>query len=146
MKRQLKIMHQNGATLTERLNRVQGKARVNLVDVDDLIGLADDAEDRLEELGIPKAKRPQATYTYRAEGPAAWSFKWGRGATIVTLLRRQSGWYLVDVARTKVYPRQKEVLRLELTQLQDRIALAKFRAAYAVARTAPSSQGDLYAK
>ena len=146
MKKQTGISRQNEETLSERLDQVQGRARVNLIDINDLIELANEAEERLAALGIAKSKRSHAAYSYRAAGPAARSYKYGQGATQVTLLRGSRGWYVVNIERTKVYPQQKQLQRLDVTPLQSAIALAKFRATYSITSAMTSTQGETYAK
>jgi hypothetical protein len=133
-KKRLKISESNAEAINQRLNQIQGKATVKILKFQGVLSIAADAEMQLDNLGIAKKFRSGASYSYCPPGPWAKSYQYGQGATKISLIRGAKAWFLSAVVRTKVYPLQKGVEKLVLTENQDQIAVGNFRKGYAVSQ------------
>lgn len=122
----IKIILSNDDAIAVALLTVNGKAERHAFTVYfEIEDLAEDAEAKLEELGIPKAMRAGAMYhaTSGNDVPASHMKKgFSRPATYVRLERRAGGWYLASIAATVIY--QKGGLKqLSLTAEQAQRAM-----------------------
>jgi hypothetical protein len=97
--------------------------------------LTHEAEEKLDELCIPKKYRTGAKFHYRPSGPQALSYKYGQGATTLKIVRLSTGWAIELIERCKVYPRQKVVQELILSKQQRDIAVAKFCTQFSTLKT-----------
>jgi hypothetical protein len=93
---------------------------------------ADGAEKALDALGIPKADRAGARYVAQSGSTLPNAYKFKTTATVVTLLRRPSAWYLESASTYDLYPKSTPGARLELTPEQDAIAVAYLRRGYTI--------------
>jgi hypothetical protein len=96
-------------TKTDAINgtlaTIQGKATVNLFDADRLARLAKTAEQQMEDMDIPKKYRAGAQYDFCDAGPTATAYKYKQSATLVTIERGASGWFLIEAQRVTVFPK-----------------------------------------
>lgn len=76
--------------------------------------IADAAEKRLADAGVPVAQRVGAVVAYRPNGPSASAYKYAARTTRITLRRVKDGWRLVGVARSDVWPREPEVFTITI--------------------------------
>jgi hypothetical protein len=133
------------AAIQSALDEVNGTATTFTVRyANDVYHLALRAERHLKDHAVPESDRGGATVTYRPAGPYANAYKNSAISTTVTLTRAGSGfWYLTDVKRTKVYPRNAERFLVTIT---DRAASALVRRALkAFGREAQSDQQSIAA-
>jgi hypothetical protein len=114
---------------------VQHRASVNTFTAQDVLGMAANAERRLERLHLAKKARPAAEYRFRYAGPTARSYKNRQGATYIKLQRGSSDWFAVELARVEIWPQTPELAELVLTKEQDALAVAALRCTYAVNKT-----------
>lgn len=126
----IKIADANFDFLYAALEFVQHRCSVNRVSVWQLMNLADTTEKLLEGLGLPKSARAGARFEYHDSGPSVNAHKYAQGATMVTIDRGTSAWYLTNVDRVDVYPRQSELAKITLSKAQDEICVRKFRTQY----------------
>lgn len=83
----------------------------------DVVGQAREALKRMEADGMTKKMMAKALITYRPEGPAAKSYKYGAQSTRITLRVAADGKtvHLVGVEKVKVFPQQSEESWIALT-------------------------------
>jgi hypothetical protein len=100
------------ATLAE----INGKATSHTTQTAfDLRTIASRAEAKMIAAGIPLDRRVGTIVTHTAAGPRP-TYKYNTIGTTVTLRRGTRGtWYLIDVARTDLYPKQAERLTITIT-------------------------------
>ena len=122
----VKIDEKNQNEIAGLLEEVEGKSWVNCSSMNDLLALARRAENRLSNLEIPKKERSGAEFYNSPGGPSAFSYGGSQGATAVRIVRKSSEWYLMEVARIQVFPRQYKKNILTITKQQRDIAVAKF--------------------
>jgi hypothetical protein len=105
------------AAIQSALDEVNGKAEAFTVHyASDVYHLALRAERHLKDHAVPESDRAGATVTYRPAGPYANAYKSSPISTMVTLTRASGGfWYLTDVKRTQVYPRNAERFLVTIT-------------------------------
>jgi hypothetical protein len=107
------------------LDASNGKATAFTIhDARDIVDVADKADDRLRHAGITEAETVGTIVTYRPRGPSANAYKNSAISTLVTIQKTQSGWYLVGVQRTTVYPRNSERITVNA---KDKAVLAAAR-------------------
>lgn len=109
------------------LDSEQKGCRVNTLHPSEIEALAEQAEKKLEEMGLPKAKRAGVGFVYHAAGPWANSYGNRQGATLVRLRRRSKDWVVTRIVRVSVNPKEKEVSRLFLNKGQEEAVLAHYR-------------------
>ncbi len=107
------------AAIDAELNDVNGKAIAFTVYAPMMVvDAAQRAECYLADHGVPVSDRGGAKVSYRPAGPTANSYKYGAVSTEIRL-RRKSGsspvWYLDEVERVTVYPRNPERLAVEIS-------------------------------
>lgn len=123
----IRIINSNREAIDQAIKEVQGDlCRVNLLSVENILEVADQAEKQLEDLRIPIKNRSGAEFYYCPAGPWAKSFQFGQGATDVRLIRKSSGWFVKIIERTKVFPLAKVSNVLYLKIEQKEIAVTKF--------------------
>lgn len=120
------------------IDAAEGRAQVNTISADRLLGIASRAEQELDATGLPLAERKGARFEFRDAGPSAAAYKYSQGATHVMLERGASAWYLISVQRLSVYPRQRQIADLYLIDAQKAAAVRRFADALRVYRTADS--------
>lgn len=125
MTKRINITAENTDALEAALKAGQGRAQVNTFDAARLIRVAEYAEGQLADL-LPKAERKGARFVRRDAGPSANAYRNTQGATRVVIERGSSAWYLIDIERVQVYPRQSGVSELSLTREQKAEAVRRF--------------------
>jgi hypothetical protein len=135
----IKIEQKNGAKITAELDAVNGKAVQFTVRFWTAVAeYATAAEKRLERSQLPKAERKGVRVTVTPAGPAAKAYKYAAKSTSLTIERGSSGWFLVGIASTEVYPGQSERMQVTISETQrDRIA-AKAVEGYRVKAASPA--------
>lgn len=82
----------------------------------DLNHLAKRAEKLLEERGVKTKNRVGAVCEYRPSGPSANAYKYDAISTGIEITRFAGGWFLTGCSRESVYPREKEIFTIALTE------------------------------
>ena len=107
----------HGPAITDALKAVNGKAAsfaithpIAVVDV------AERAEALLAKRGVTKANRKGARVVFCPAGPSANAYKYGAKSTQIVLERNTTGWKLVAVTETTVYPRSGERFGLTVSE------------------------------
>lgn len=105
------------APIREVLDRVNGKATSFTVNHPiNISNLALDVEATLEKSGISVKNRKGTTVVYVPAGPAASAYKYSAVSTKITLLRGSGyKWYVTDISRTEVHPKQSKKLSITIT-------------------------------
>lgn len=105
------------APIREALAAVNGKASsFCITDPDSVRYDANRAERALDNAGIPESERAGTIVTAQPSGPSAKKYQFNAISTTITLRRAQKGvWLLVNVQRSGVYPRQAEVLDIQIS-------------------------------
>ncbi len=118
----IKITAKNFDKIEEALKAVNGRATSHAITTAHLIDcISEEAEKRLEDAGVPKAARAGCRLTHVPEGPWAKAYKYAARTTRVVLERRATGWFLVHIEQDEVYPREKQLFELCVTDEQRRI-------------------------
>jgi hypothetical protein len=129
-KMKIKIIEKNLATIEAELEKINGKAHSQTItSYNEVQVVASRAEKSLDAL--PKADRVGAKLTYRPSGPSANSYKYTATSTLIRLERTSSGWFLTEVIKSQVNPKQSEFFEVTITEAQadeiKRRAIAGFR-------------------
>ena len=133
--KQIKITADSTPAITSLILAVEGlRTSVNCLSAAEVASIAAYAETSLTNLGIAKKDRAGATLFYVPAGPSASSYRYAQGATTLRIIRRAAGWYVTEIHRTEVYPKNPERRNLTLTEKQDVIAVAALRNRYTVTR------------
>lgn len=94
--------------------------------------VAEDAEKRLERLGIPKNERAGARFDAQSGEKLPNAYKYTARGTVVTLTRRSGGWYLTHARSYDLYTGHNPTATLWLTPEQDAKAIEVLRRAYGI--------------
>ena len=122
----IKIDGKNIDKITAELDAVQGKANARILFAGAVSALANIAEEQLDRLDIAKKYRQGATVIFYEAGlPSA--YKYRAETTRLDIERGKSAWYLVAVSRITIYPREKGVCRLQLTEQQLDLIMAEYK-------------------
>lgn len=128
--KQIKIVEGNAATIEAALREVNGRyGESKFVTYRQIEKCAEHGETTLDELGLFKCSRPGARLKATSGHEVPKSYNYKRPATEVVLERRDSGWYLVALARAVVYTQGGSKF-VELTAEQDAEVVAKVRKRY----------------
>lgn len=106
----------NIAAIDEALRAVNGRATAFAVTDAELVakfGML--AESRLEEMHVVVSDRNGATATYNPAGPSANSYKYAAASTLITLSRQAGKWYITNIEKSRVWPRQPERFNVRIT-------------------------------
>ena len=137
----IKIDKDHEALVEAALRAVNGKAIAHTFQsFHEIEALATAAEKRLDGLGIPKAERAGARFSKRSGGKLPNAYKYSVNVTWVTLERRSSAWWLVEIHQTHVHPNTAPGGYLSLTQAQDAKAIEVLRRGYAIQRPKVETQ------
>ena len=122
----IKIEGKNVDKITAALDAAQGKASTRILFAGAVSALATIAEEQLDRLDIPKKYRQGATVIFFEAGlPNA--YKYRAETTRLDIERGKSAWYLVGVSRITIYPREKGVCRLQLTEQQLDLIMSEYK-------------------
>jgi len=138
------------ARIEDALRSVNGQAdRHTYSSASEILAIAQEAEEKLDRLGLPKKNRAGAVATKTSGSKMPKAYKYSRIATYVKLVRGSQEWFLTFVAKVNVFPDNPgRNLSLTLTQEQDKIVVEIFRKSYHVAAqetsaAAPSSTSSV---
>lgn len=125
--KQVKITRKNADAIEKLLLEVNGRAHsFTITQFDEVEELAAEAERKLANILI-KQDRVGASATATGAGPSAKSYKHPVATTQLNLLRRSTGWFLVEAARVDVFPKTHARMATKIAPLQVRIAQERFR-------------------
>jgi len=128
--KEIKITQSNSKKIEAALREINQKSTAHTyTQFDQIEALIVDAEKRLTNLLVAKKHFPKAIFDATSGFAVGNSYKYSRDATRVTLTRKGSGWYLVDVVSTVIY-KDAGKKSLKLTCDQDSIACKKMRTNY----------------
>ncbi len=128
-----KVAEKNREDIVAVIDEVEGNSSINLMSYTKVTEIAQYAEKKLEKLEVPIKERVGAEFYFCPQGPSAMSYKYGQGATDVRMIRKSTGWFVVEINRTKVYPKKKASNTLIVTAKQKEIAISKFCQKFVVA-------------
>lgn len=115
------------------LDRVNVKCCAHTFDYYDIYNLAIDAERQaLALLGSVKAI-VGVKISARSGKKLPNAYKYPRRVNTLTLERRASGWWLVELANVESWDKRATELKLTLTAAQDNVAIDRLRKGYAIA-------------
>lgn len=118
----------NNIKIAAALVAANGAARAHTyVAVSEIRGIAQDAEARLEKLGIPKRDRAGASIRSESGEKLPSAYKYQARTTVVYLERGSSHWYLIKARESSIWPGQRPTTDLHLTAMQDQTAIRAFR-------------------
>jgi hypothetical protein len=96
----MKTNVKNTAKIQATLDKEQIRATARTLDADEVVSLAEDAEERLERLEIPKKSRVGSVVRY-SEAVNCNSYGYRAEATLVELTRGSTGWFLTACHRAQ---------------------------------------------
>lgn len=133
----IQIVEANADAIKAALHAVNGRSVGHAyTEYSEVADIAAAAEKRLAEL-LPNLKAYKGARWAEVSGaPVANAYRYMRDATAVTIERKSSGWYLVDVRSVRVGKAGGGAGRLFLTEAQDVLAKEKLAKAYGVMRGA----------
>lgn len=106
----IKIVPENMTAIETALVEVNGPQQtghINFTSYASIGILADEAERKLEEFGLPKNLRAGASYSKKSGNGFAAAIHHNVIATTVRIERRTLGWYLTNVAQAALWPKEK---------------------------------------
>jgi len=131
MKKSIKIEYKNHAIIDAALRAINGKKGSHTFYLSHQIdNIAKEAEEKLESLSIPKKYRAKAQYIAQSGEELPSAYKYHASTTSVIIERKSTGWYIIDIKSTTLYPRTKPTRVLLLTKNQDEIAISVTRLKY----------------
>lgn len=122
----IKIDKKNATKIEDALAEVNGRAASFTVrHFEDIAMVVADAEKRLDELKLAKSDRNKVTASFTPAGPYANAYNGTAISTRITILANRKGeWFLVEISRTTVYPKNREKLTLAISEEQKERILA----------------------
>lgn len=97
--------------LDQAVETVNGRATAFTLSSRNILDLADEAEKWLDRHDMPKKSRVGVRVFHRPAGPSAKSYKFRATTTEVVIVRRTSGWFLSEIKRGFVNPKQGATTR-----------------------------------
>jgi len=110
----INMVEQNAARVEAEIAKAMGRARCFVHDFRDAMRACGKAEARMNAIGLIQAERRGCVFVHRLSGPEARSYRYSAAASTLTFVHGPKSWFLVDVERTKVYPKQPEYLSLKV--------------------------------
>ena len=105
----MKINVKNDTKINAALRAVNGRsASFCYTSASQIRALADRADATLNDRGVRKKNASGTKLTARMAGPSANRYRYPANANGVTLLRTSGAWFMTDVWKEVVYPREKE--------------------------------------
>ncbi|MGY4598108.1 hypothetical protein ACVWXL_005854 [Bradyrhizobium sp. GM22.5] len=124
----IKVTDDNLSKVWDALDRANGKAKAHVALPGDVFALAIKAEGSLSSRGLPARERAGAQVVWHGGGASAQAYRYKMARTCITLTRGAKEWFLTDVKRVGVYPRQGEHYRIRISPAQrDRIVATVLR-------------------
>jgi len=130
------------AKIEDALRSVNGTASCHTYSsASDILAIAQEAEARLDQLGLPKKDRTGAVATKTSGSKMPKAYKYRRIATYVKLVRGSRDWYLTCALKVEIYPDTPDRrLSIILTEEQDKLAVETFRKSYHVQASSAATQ------
>lgn len=111
----VKVCSNNSQVIEGKLRAVNGTAsKFTITSFEKVRNVSVEAEDRLKL--VNKNNRHGTMAVYTPNGPYSNGYKYSPFSTRITLKRGAKDWYLIKVERVEVSPRQKEHLKLIISQ------------------------------
>jgi hypothetical protein len=108
----IKITPANAEAINAALAAVNGKAHSFTIDSAlTVLNVAKEAENNLTAGCVTLKNRPGTTVYYHPSGPSARAYDAGAISTEITIVRGSKDWFLTNVERVTVWPRQAEKFR-----------------------------------
>ena len=117
----------NLSLIADALIATNGNARTHTFGVQDILGEARMAEDRLIELGFANADRRGARLEAESGDKLPNAYKYQATTNCITLVRGSTHWYLTSLSRGGLWPNRQPTSDLILTVKQDALAVQKYR-------------------
>lgn len=139
----LKITESNTTAIEKMLKEANGKAtKHTYTTYAEIAAVAETAEKALFRLVQSRGACAGAKYVSKSGEKLPGAYKFKTTGTVVHLIRRSAGWYLVSAAAYTLWPRHQPADRLTLTAAQDTAAVAALRERYSIAAEAGSVQEE----
>lgn len=114
----INVTEKNREKIEAAIDQKLGRAKSFVHDFDQALAACEEAESRLEEIGLILSERSGCSFVHKLEGPKANSYRFSAVASELRFVRGVKAWFLVDVERSQVFPREPERFALELTSEQ----------------------------
>ena len=138
----IKICEANAAKINAALKAVNGKAAAHTIDDYRYVeGAAQSAEQMLDT--IAKKDRVGVRVGFTPAGPSANSYKYQAISTRIRMVRGSSDWFLVDVERDSVNPKQPTQFDVVLTRKAEAAIVAAALRPFVTIRPRQVGLGDL---
>lgn len=129
----IRVMDTNKGKIEAALDSVNGRSDTHCYTTySEIVEIVEHAERQLAALLPQRTYRAGAKYVSESGGSVPHSYRYARTTTHVTVERSASGWFLVGVCRSSLWPNQCGTDRLILTPGQDKRALENFKRRYSV--------------
>lgn len=139
----IKVADDNLTEIWDVLDETNGNAKKHVALPGDVFAVATKAEESLSSRGLTARERVGAQVVWHGAGASALAYRYKMVRTRITLTRGTKDWFLTDVKRVGVYPKQGEHYRISISPAQrDRIvaaALLTFEVRDAVASAASAA-------
>jgi hypothetical protein len=130
--KQLKIIEGNETEIADLLFSVNGRASQHTFNVAEIFGIARDAENAAVALLGSKKAIVGAQVSMRSGGAVPNAYKYARQMNFITIERRSSCWWIIDLDNRESYEQAQGRLRLTLTPAQAESAVARFKTGFGV--------------
>jgi hypothetical protein len=104
----IKVADDNLTKIWDALDKANGNAKKRVALPGDVFALATKAEQSLSGSGLPAPARVGATVVWHGAGASALAYRYKMARTCITLTRGAKDWFMTDVQRIGVYPKQGE--------------------------------------
>lgn len=137
----IKITKQNENAVMNAVKKEAGKAQKFVHDFEEIMETIEIAENRLENFGIPKARRSGVTVIEVLSGPSK-SYKYSAMGTRIKLQRGPKDWFLVEVDRTDIYPGAPAVFKININEDHVLAAEPSWKRDYGIVVSHPPKETD----
>lgn len=129
----IRITPENAAAIQAILKQANGNAAEHaFTTFAEINAIARRAESQLEDFGLPLRNRIGAQWIETSGGAVGRRYRYARRATKVHLLRRPTGWYLVEVMQAKIYESPGKTEKIKVTRAQEAEIVKRVRAQFEV--------------
>lgn len=124
----IKVTDDNLTKLWDALDQANGNAKKHVALPGDIFAVATKAEESLSSSGLPIRERAGAQVVWHGAGAPVLAYRYKMARTQITLTRGAKHWFLTDVKRVGVYPKQGEHYRISISSAQrERMVTAALR-------------------
>jgi len=135
----IKVTADNADAIKAALAAVNGRSHAHTyTSCEEVIWVTRRAETRLEELGLPKGLRSGARMVDQSGTKLPRAYGNRATTTTITVERRSSAWWLVEVRPSILWPQARPYQGLVLTPAQDAEAVRRLRETYRVDTPSPA--------